>query len=159
MTVASKHCGTMAWLRVVLNMFDRTSASWSTQALSTRPGTLWGPAALRGSTLSGISSHWQGTWRAPGRPVGGAFQSSGPQTWHRRCWECSLEPLFYCSYFIVGFRELSWAGSRCVASHSQKLNTRHSTVKWYFYYRRTYSFQEHSPNILASNTFEKYILL
>lgn len=63
----------MAWLRVVLNISDRTSASWSTQALSTWPGILSGPAALRGSALRSVSSRWQRTGRAPGLLAGGGF--------------------------------------------------------------------------------------
>ncbi len=43
-----------AWLSEVLKICVRTSVSCSTQSLSTRPGMLSGPAALRGLVLDRV---------------------------------------------------------------------------------------------------------
>ncbi len=59
--------GTTAWLSEVLKISVRTSVSCSAQSLSTRPGMLLGPAALRGLTLDRYSLHQLETDRAPGR--------------------------------------------------------------------------------------------
>ncbi len=41
-----KHVGITDWARERLKMVVNTGPSWSTQALSTRPGMLSGPAAF-----------------------------------------------------------------------------------------------------------------
>ncbi len=47
MVVALKHVGTTAWLSEMLKMSVKTSVSYTAQSLSTRPGMLSGPGALR----------------------------------------------------------------------------------------------------------------
>ncbi len=54
MVVDLKHVGTTAWLSEMLKISVKTSVSCSAQSLSTRPGMLSGPAALRGLTLDRV---------------------------------------------------------------------------------------------------------
>ncbi len=49
-----RHVGTTAWLNEVLKISVRTSVSCAAQSLSTRPGMLSGPAALRGLILDRV---------------------------------------------------------------------------------------------------------
>ncbi len=62
--------GTTAWLSEVLKISVRTSVSCSAQSLSTRPGMLLGPAALRGLTLDRVfltsTGDRQSTWSLGG---------------------------------------------------------------------------------------------
>ncbi len=61
-----RHVGTTAWLSEVLKMSVRTSVSCAAQSLSTRPGMLSGPAALRGLILDRVFLTSAGN-RVPGR--------------------------------------------------------------------------------------------